>query len=85
MCSVDEYEQGVIKRHELTREEKERDRIEHIGALGCQTGPIFLAHRDQPVLDMIVGAAKTSTPLSTRSPTRTACAKRYGRSCAATR
>lgn len=63
VCSVDEYEQGVIKRHELTREEKERDRIEHIGALGCQTGPIFLAHRDQPVLDMIVGAAKTSTPL----------------------
>lgn len=63
VCSVDEYEQGVIKRHELTREEKERDRIEHIGALGCQTGPISLAYRDQPVLDMIVGAAKTSTPL----------------------
>ena len=63
VCSVDEYEQGVIKRHELTREEKERDRIEHIGALGCQTGPIFLAYRDQPVLDMIVGTAKTSTPL----------------------
>lgn len=63
VCSVDEYEQGIIKRHELTREEKERDRIEHIGALGCQTGPIFLAYRDQPVLDMIVGAAKTSTPL----------------------
>lgn len=63
VCSVDEYEQGVIKRHELTREEKKRDRIEHIGALGCQTGPIFLAYRDQPVLDMIVGAAKTSTPL----------------------
>lgn len=63
VCSVDEYEQGVIKRHELTREEKERDRIEHIGALGCQTGPIFLAYRDQPVLDIIVGAAKTSTPL----------------------
>lgn len=63
VCSVDEYEQGVIKRHELTREEKERDRIEHIGALGCQTGLIFLAYRDQPVLDMIVGAAKTSTPL----------------------
>lgn len=63
VCSVDEYEQGVIKRHELTREEKERDRIEHIGALGCQTGPIFLAYRDQPVLDMIVGAAKTSAPL----------------------
>lgn len=63
VCSVDEYEGNVIKRHELTREEKERDRIEHIRALGCQTGPIFLAYRDQPVLDMIIGAAKTSTPL----------------------
>ncbi|WP_102338542.1 DUF1015 domain-containing protein [Collinsella provencensis] len=63
VCAVEEYESGVIKRHELTREEKERDRIEHIRALGCQTGPIFLAYRDQPVLDMIIGAAKTSTPL----------------------
>lgn len=63
VCSVDEYEQGVIKRHELTREEKERDRVEHIRALGCQTGPIFLTYRDQPVLDMIVDAAKTASPL----------------------
>lgn len=63
VCAVDEFESGVIKRHELTREDKERDRIEHIGALGCQTGPIFLTYRDQPVLDMIVGAATTSTPL----------------------
>lgn len=63
VCAVDDYEQGIIKRHELTREDKERDRIEHIEALGCQTGPIFLTYRDQPVLDMIVGAAKTSTPL----------------------
>lgn len=63
VCTVDEFESGVIKRHELTREDKERDRIEHIEALGCQTGPIFLTYRDQPVLDMIVGAATTSTPL----------------------
>ena len=63
VCAVDEFESGVIKRHELTREEKERDRIEHIEAIGCQTGPIFLTYRDQPVLDMIVGAATTSTPL----------------------
>ena len=63
VCAVDEFESGVIKRHELTREDKERDRIEHIGALGCQTGPIFLTYRDRPVLDMIVGAATASTPL----------------------
>lgn len=63
VCSVEEYETGVIKRHELTRADKERDRSEHIRALGCQTGPIFLTYRDQPVLDMIIAAAKTSTPL----------------------
>lgn len=63
VCAVDEFESGVIKRHELTREDKERDRIEHIEALGCQTGPIFLTYRDQPVLDMIADAATTSTPL----------------------
>ena len=63
VCAIDEFESGVIKRHELTREDKELDRVEHIRALGCQTGPIFLTYRDQPVLDMIVGAAMTSTPL----------------------
>ncbi len=63
VCSVEEYESGIIKRHELTRADKERDRSEHIRALGCQTGPIFLTYRDQPVLDMIIGAAKTSAPL----------------------
>ncbi len=63
ICAVDEYEDGTIKRHELTREDKERDRIEHMRALGCQTGPIFLTYRDQPVLDVIIGAAKMGSPL----------------------
>ena len=63
VCSIDEYEQGVIKRHESTREEKERDRIEHIRALGTQTGPIFLTYRDDPVLSIILGAAKTGSAL----------------------
>ena len=63
VCSIDEYENGTIKRHELTREEKERDRIEHMRALGCQTGPIFLTYRDEPVLNIILSAAKQATPL----------------------
>ena len=63
VCSVDEYESGVIKRHELTREDKERDRADHVRALGCQTGPVLLAYRDQPVLEFIIGAAKQATPL----------------------
>ena len=63
VCAVDEYENGTIKRHELTRAEKEQDRVEHIRALGCQTGPIFLTYRDEPVLDIIIGAAKEGSPL----------------------
>ena len=61
--AIDEYEDGTIKRHELTRQEKERDRIEHIRALGCQTGPIFLTYRDEPVLGIIIAAAKEGSPL----------------------
>lgn len=63
VCSVDEYDDGTIKRHENTRPEKERDRIEHIRALGCQTGPIFLTYRDEPVLTFILSSAKGATPL----------------------
>ena len=63
ICSVDEYDQGIIKKHENTRAEKERDRIEHICALGCQTGPIFLTYRDEPVLSFILAQVKTGQAL----------------------
>lgn len=63
ICSVDEYEQGIIKKHENTRPEKERDRIEHIRALGTQTGPIFLTYRDEPVLSFILMTVKSGAPL----------------------
>lgn len=45
-CSVDEYDDGTIRRHENTRAGKEQDRINHITVTGCQTGPIFLTYRD---------------------------------------
>ncbi|OUO65000.1 DUF1015 domain-containing protein [Collinsella sp. An268] len=63
ICSVDEYDRGIIKKHENTRAEKERDRIEHIRALGCQTGPIFLTYRDEPVLSFILAQVKTGQAL----------------------
>lgn len=63
ICSVDEYDHGIIKKHENTRAEKERDRIEHIRALGCQTGPIFLTYRDEPVLSFILAQVKTGQAL----------------------
>ncbi len=62
-CSVDDYTNGVVRRHELTRPDKEADRVRHIEATGCQTGPVLLAHRDSPVLEALVEAAKAAEPL----------------------
>ncbi len=44
-ASVDEYLNGTIKKHELTRKEKELDRINHFDACSTQTEPVFLAYR----------------------------------------
>lgn len=44
-ASVDEYLNDTIKRHELTRHEKELDRIKHFDACSAQTEPVFLAYR----------------------------------------
>jgi uncharacterized protein (DUF1015 family) len=62
-CAVDDYLDGTIKRHENTVEAKETDRIRHIEALSAQTGPIFLAYRDDMALDLIVSAASAAEPL----------------------
>lgn len=43
-ASVEEYKNNKIKKHERTREEKLRDRIQHIDTCHAQTGPIFLAY-----------------------------------------
>jgi len=47
-ASVDEYEGGIIKKHENTREEKEIDRSKHIDTLNAQAGPVFLTYRNSP-------------------------------------
>lgn len=44
-ASIDDYLSGVIKRHELTRADKELDRINHVDTCNANTGPIFLAYR----------------------------------------
>ena len=52
-ASIADYESGVIKKHENTRAEKERDRIRHVDECGAQTGPIFLAYRDRDDIDAV--------------------------------
>lgn len=50
-ASCQEYLDGIIKKHELTRVDKEDDRVRHIEALNAQTGPVFLTYRAVPALD----------------------------------
>ena len=57
--SVNDYEEGLIKKHELTRPEKELDRINHIKATCAQTGNVFLAFRDVDELNDIMEKWKT--------------------------
>jgi len=49
-ASIAAYEADVIKRHELTRPDKEDDRVKHMEALNAQTGPVLLAHRPDATL-----------------------------------
>ncbi|MDR0424418.1 MAG: DUF1015 family protein [Clostridiales Family XIII bacterium] len=61
--SIDDCLGGRIKKHELTRADKEADRIRHIDALDANTGPIFLAHRPQPELGALTAEAMEAPPL----------------------
>ncbi|PNR97663.1 DUF1015 domain-containing protein [Petrotoga olearia] len=54
VVSVDEYDKGIIKKHELTRRDKEDDRTNHILNLNAQTGPVFLTHKAQEDLKTII-------------------------------
>ncbi len=61
--SIDEYEQGTIKKHEKTRRDKEDDRTRHIIELRAQTGPVFLTYRAAPAIDAVVTRAASAAPL----------------------
>ena len=63
---VDDYLNDKIKKHELTRADKEADRIRHVDTLDANTGPIFLTHRPDPELAAITSAwiAKNNTIFS---------------------
>ncbi|MCL2147112.1 MAG: DUF1015 family protein [Synergistaceae bacterium] len=53
-ASIDEYLEGKIIKHELTRAEKEADRIRHVDITNANTGPIFLTYRTKKEIDAIV-------------------------------
>jgi uncharacterized protein (DUF1015 family) len=62
-CSLDEYEQGIIKKHENTRPDKVEDRTTHMLALSAQTGLIFLAFRNTEEVRRLIGQAVSGEPL----------------------
>jgi uncharacterized protein (DUF1015 family) len=52
--SVADYNEGIIKKHEFTRPDKEQDRINHIKTTGAQTGNVFLAYNNVAEIDLII-------------------------------
>jgi len=61
--SIDEYEEGAIKKHEHTRPDKEDDRTRHMIELRAQTGPVFLTYRSSRTVDGIVDDVMRQIPL----------------------
>lgn len=62
-ASIDDYQNGIIKKHENTRAEKEADRIRHVDVCSAQTGPIFLAYRAHETLSKLVAKTKEEVAL----------------------
>jgi uncharacterized protein (DUF1015 family) len=61
-ASCQDYQDDVIKKHELTREDKERDRQRHIETLNAQTGPVFLTYKQRDAIDRLVAQGMAGAP-----------------------
>lgn len=59
--SVEEYRTGKIKKHELTRPDKEDDRVNHIKYLAAQTGAVFLSYKKSLAIDKLVSEIMKKT------------------------
>ena len=62
-ASIDDYETGVIKKHENTRADKEEDRVRHVDVCSAQTGPIFLTYRKQEAMEGLTRRIKEQLPV----------------------
>src|SRR3954468_18871027 len=61
-CHVDDYDAGLIKKHEKTRKDKEDDRTRLIDTLSSDTGPVFLTYRDNAAVTALVNAKTKEKP-----------------------
>jgi uncharacterized protein (DUF1015 family) len=62
-CAVDEYDRGLVRKHERTRPDKEDDRTRHMLELRAQTGVVFLTYRADRRIDALVAGIVASSPL----------------------
>jgi len=58
VSSIEDYFNDVIKKHELTRPEKEKDRIDHMRTIRAQTGNVFMAYRDVMEINALINGWK---------------------------
>jgi uncharacterized protein (DUF1015 family) len=63
VASVAAYQANRVRRHELTRPDKETDRVRNIATLNAQTGPVLVAYRANPALGELIRAAAAAPPL----------------------
>jgi uncharacterized protein (DUF1015 family) len=63
-ASSQDYLDDVIKKHELTREDKENDRLRHIETLQSQTGPVFLTYRHRESVNRLIATAMGKKPVN---------------------
>ncbi len=61
-CHVDEYYDGRIKKHELTRPVKEDDRVRHVQTLNANAEPVFFSYRGREAIDAFVAGKLADAP-----------------------
>lgn len=60
VSSIEDYFNNIIKKHEFTRPEKEKDRIAHFKTVNAHTGPVFITYPDVPEIDEITNSITSS-------------------------
>ncbi len=63
LCSVREYEDGLIKKHEFTRKDKEDDRTRHVSEQNANSEPVFLAYRANAAIDEVIDRVRSTDPV----------------------
>ena len=61
-ASCEEYQRGIIRKHEQTRVDKENDRVRHIETLNAQTSPVFLTYPAVRALDAFIAEKASGKP-----------------------